>query len=523
MALRLGGAVTHRRFRRRLLRMVVGVVLLLSACTYVPFDAPKSVSQADNLPSTGALHHIAAVLQQTTGDQDAIFPLADGNDALAARLQMIDQADRTLDLQSFLIKPDQAGALISQALLKAAERGVRVRILLDDAFFGPDYNQIALIDSHANAEVRIFNPLSRNSLKTVNFLFDFARLNRRMHNKSFIADNSLAIIGGRNIADEYFLTDRTVEFTDFELFLAGAAVQDIAATFDLFWNDAYAVPLRALNRRLSQAALHIARLNLQSRADRAASGIFNRAVNADYLRDVHRGRIKPGSGYVQVVSDSPEKLRRPVAGAEKRVAESLFQAMLIAQEEVTVVTPYFVPQDYGARFFQDLAAKGIRVRIVTNSLASTNHPYAHGGYYRHRKALLAAGVELYEIRADAPVVLGQVPVGSPVKLTMHTKAIFIDRARFFAGSLNFDPRSINLNSELGVFVDDPKTTAQLIREIDERLRDYAFSLRLTPQNRIEWLYQGGGLNEVYVVEPKAGLVANLLSITARFLPIEGLL
>lgn len=493
---------------------------LLSACTYVPFDAPKSVSYGDDIPSHGVLQHTANDVQNDVAHGNLSILMTDGNDALGARLRLIEEADKTLDLQYFLLKPDLAGGLISLALLQAADRGVRVRVILDDAFTSASDGQLALVDSHPNIEIRIFNPLSRNSPTFVNYLLDFGRVNRRMHNKSLIADSAAAIVGGRNIADEYFQIDAGVDFADIDMFVTGNVVADIADAFDLFWNDRFSVPVVTLYGEQREDALDAARFEVELRANEAEIGIYNRAVNSAFFKDVRQGNANLGGGRALVITDSPDKLRVPVSQGEKPVAEHLLQTMNTAQKEVILITPYFVPEDYGSRFFQALAQRGVRVRVITNSLAATNHAYVHGGYYRHRKALLAAGVELYEVRADAPAVFGGNAAGSDVRVTMHTKAAIIDRKTLFIGSLNFDPRSIKINTELGVFFEDPATATDFAQQLDVGLPDFAFQLRLDDQGQVEWLYTGAGRNELYQSEPGASFLSKFLAVTARILPIE---
>ncbi|MEP3298763.1 MAG: phospholipase D family protein, partial [Pseudoruegeria sp.] len=456
------------------------------------------------------------------GARDSTIPLPDGNDALGARLRLIETAQHTLDLQYFLIKPDEAGALISVALLEAASRNVRVRLLLDDAFTTAKDGQLAVLDSHPNIEVRIFNPLSRNSWAPWNYVIDFKRVNRRMHNKALIADNAFAIIGGRNLADEYYQLDTSSEFADFDMGVIGPSVPKISESFDVFWNDVWSVPVRALDKRDSDAELSAARFEIENRADLAEADTYRRAVDSAFLSDLRDKVLPLKTGVSKVTSDTPAKLRLPPDDPQERiVAKQLFQEMAAAKSEVILFTPYFVPRDYGAQFFEDLAARGIKVRIITNSLAATNHAYVHGGYYRHRKALLAAGVELFEVRADAPEVLGLDNVDDNLTLTMHTKAAIIDREKLFVGSLNFDPRSIEINTEFGFFLQDPVTAEGFAVALELHADDFTFWLGLDENDDVIWRYTGNGADETYTREPGAGIVDRATAIIARWLPVEG--
>lgn len=495
---------------------------MLEGCTYVPFEAPKTVTRAKTDLSSGPLQESYHRVISTHGKQDATIPLVDGNAALGARLRLIQSAEHTLDLQYFLIKPDEAGAIISVALLEAAQRGVRVRFLLDDAFTTAEDKQLAVLDSHPNIEIRIFNPLSRRSWGPWNYVIDFNRVNRRMHNKALIADNAFAIIGGRNLADEYYQIDTSSEFADFDLGIIGPSVPLISDKFDIFWNDQLSVQVGLLDERDSQQELAEIRVGIEKRANLAEQETYQKAFDSTFLRDLLRQALPLKTGYSKVVSDTPDKLRLPASETTQReVADHLFREMAAAKEEVLLFTPYFVPRDYGADFFKALVARGVRVRIVTNSLAATNHAYVHGGYYRHREALLAAGVELYEVRADTPAVLGLSDEDEQKLLTMHTKAAIIDSKKMFIGSLNFDPRSIEINTEFGLFLQDPVTAARFINTINQQIDDYAYVLSLDENGDVIWRYNGAGRNEVLTSDPGASLLARMTAFVARWLPIEG--
>jgi putative cardiolipin synthase len=497
------------------------VLLACAGCTHVPFDVQRDVTSAADVPDFRKMHDAAMAIEKANGGLNSIAPLPDGNDALGLRLRMIEEAQHSLDLQYFLIKPDHAGALISSKLLEAADRGVRVRFLLDDAFTTARDEQLSLIDHHPNIEIRIFNPLSRNTAGAMNYVLDFQRVNRRMHNKSFVADNAMAIIGGRNIADEYFQIDTSSVFADFEMVVVGPAVRDIAATFDVFWNDQASVPISALVAKRNAQEFDSFKIQTAVLSSKAAVEIYDRAVNSTYLKDLQAGRIDIQRAEVRVVTDRPEKTRVPVKGGKRVVGEALYQAMARAQKEVIVITPYFVPEDYGARFFEQLAQSGVRVRIVTNSLSATNHAYVHGGYYRHRQSLLAAGVELYEVRADAPRIMGLVDGGSDIKLTMHTKAAVIDRDYVFVGSMNIDPRSIKINTELGLFFDMKGVEPNWLDDVQASIVDFTFRLHLDDDGDVEWVYSGTVQEETFNSEPGASGWSKFVAWMARVLPIEG--
>lgn len=493
-----------RAAKRSTTLLCAGVVsVALGACAPVPLDAPKPVSFAAVAPPSSKLQQSArALAADRPASHTSFAPLADGNEALGARLRSIEAAEQTIDLQYFLMKPDLAGALVSQALLKAADRGVRVRYLIDDVFTTVSDDTLGYLDAHPNMEVRVFNPSARPGSKFLNFVTEFARVNRRMHNKIFTVDGASAIIGGRNIADEYFQIQTTSEFADFEMLLTGPAVADVQKAFDLYWNDGWSVPMSRLKEPPSQAELAQARSELDARLV-PARDVYDKAVNDPYFARLSAGEEAIFSGPTTVVVDRPVKVKTPVRGGERVLAETLLRRMKNAKKDVILITPYFVPEDYGARLFENLAQRGVRVRIVTNSVGSTNHTYVHAGYRRHREPLLRAGVEIYELRSDAMQALGELPPDDKTGLVMHSKAAVIDTNEVFVGSMNLDPRSVKINSELGVFFDSPAFGRFMQERLQIGLRDYAYRLSLAPDGRLLWHYDNPQARSVTVKEPGA--------------------
>lgn len=503
--------------------LILGLACLIaSACSLdVPFDAPRSVTYSTDLPVNRAK---AAEIEAATGQrlgQTSFVELIDGNDGLGARLRMIESAKYSIDLQYFLIKPDLAGGIIASALGEAANRGVRVRFLIDDAFTTATDDQVALLDSHPNIEIRLFNPMARGAGTVGSFIFDFSRVNRRMHNKSITIDRVASIIGGRNIADEYFDIGINHAFADFDIFLAGEVVSEVGNAFDLFWNDPMAVPVSALTEDPDSSDLVDIRNDIDMRVREAAQKTYRGAVDSQYFTDLRQGRIRAGNANANIVTDTPEKLRVPVRGGPRILAESLMRRIMAAEEEVVLFTPYFVPEDWGRKRFIELAERGVRVRVITNSLASTNHAYVHAGYYRHRKPLLRAGVELYEVRVDAPAHLSDSADSVEPALTMHSKLAIIDRQQVFVGSLNFDPRSIKINSEMGVFIEGGPLARDIMRRVDENIGQFTYRVGLNEKDRLIWQYDGKGEDEVRLSEPDAGIWRRIVVAITALLPVEG--
>lgn len=497
-----------------LLALLSGVIYL-SACTYVPFETNRPAETAAP-PAPSTVSRIESTIgAEINGDQVLLAPLNNGNDALGARLRMIEEARHTIDLKTFLIKPDTAGALVWLALFDAAERGVRIRVLYDDVFTNAQDEQIATLDAHPNVDIRTYNPLSRNSTFVGNFLLDFKRVNRRMHNKAFIVDGTFAVVGGRNIADEYYQIETESEFADFDLFIAGRPVEQLSASFDLFWNDEWAVPVNSFAQG-DAAALREALAALRAVPDDPRSKVYKGAVSSQYLRDLREGRKPSYVGTATVVTDDPQKLRRPPGQGPFTVGNSFYNTLLSAKREVLIITPYFVPEDYGAEVFERLVAKGVRVRIVTNSLASTNHAYVHGGYAKYRNRLLRSGVEFMEVRADAPLIVE----GSTTPLVLHSKLAIIDAGRLFVSSTNIDPRSIRQNSEIAMIIESPALASDVLARLNAEVQEYVFDVAAGPDGNPVWRYQGSGKNEIYRSEPNAGFFRKLLATLTGWLPVE---
>ena len=519
MAWRLGGPIV----RNRHLGLVVAgflTVLSVGACSSPYLNSEKPESRFIAAPE-------GSFLQRTSREfvaQDATFsvmaPLTDGNQALGSRLRLIEQAETSIDLQYFLGKPDLAGALLAEALLRAADRGVRIRFILDDVFTSVADDGLMLLNQHPNIEIRIFNPTRRPFHKMFGYVTEFRRVNRRMHNKTFTVDGAFSIIGGRNVADEYYQLNADTEFADFDLIMSGPVVEEIGKAFDLYWNDGWSVPLDQLSKPLTSSEFEENRAELTARLKPARS-TYEKAYYDPYLVKLRRGEVPIFSGKTKVVTDRPEKLKAPVREGQRDVAEALLRKMQNANSDILLLTPYFVPEDYGAKFFSELAKRGVRVRIVTNSLAATNHAYVHAGYRRHRASLLEDGVELYEVRADALQALGLVPTDSNTGLVMHTKLAVIDQTELFVGSLNFDPRSIKQNTEFGVFIHSPELVKGVVPHPDENLAKFTYRVMLRSDGDIEWHYSGAGKTSITRNEPGASFLKLLVVGISALLPIEG--
>lgn len=504
----------------RRLAALLAVATALTACAKVPFDAPRTPSYA--LPADASSDAVSRAVSAQTGAQSAYFELANGTDALGARLRMIESAQHSIDIATFLIKPDTASGILTHRLFDAANRGVRVRLLVDDVFTTADDTDLAVLDTHPNIEIRIFNPSSRNAPKAMGFLWDFKRVNRRMHIKTFVVDNDMAIIGGRNFADEYYELKPTEVFADYDLAVFGPEAAEINPIFDTYWNDTYAIPVANLRAKSAPKPPQIALSDWAYDPDSPEVAAYTKAINARYLQDIANRKVAPYRGTSRIIADTPQKLRNPDGKGPHILGEAFFAAIGEAKSHVTLISPYFVPEDYGARFYANLARSGVKLRIVTNSLASTNHAYVHGGYARHRADLLAAGVELYELRHDAIEALNLADIENPPHITLHTKLAVIDDTSVLVGSLNLDPRSIKTNAEIGLLVESPAYARSILTNLDKNLADFAYKVTVEDAG-LQWTHQPKSVAPTVVTkDPDAGLWRRFMSVLPQWFGLEGL-
>lgn len=465
----------YTRFAQRVC-LALGL-LLLAACTSVPFDYPREESYRGEGTASGSLAELSQIWLADTDSNTAVYPLGKGADAYAVRLDLIERAQSTIDAQYFLIKPDAAGIGFTGALLRAADRGVRVRLLLDDIFTTADDEGLALLNAHENVQVRLFNPLSRQGIFTLNYLVDFSRANRRMHNKSFTVDGHVTIVGGRNIAGEYFEMNPAVDFWDFEILSFGGLIAEVGDSFDDFWNHELSLPMEALKEHLDQDEFEALREHISGWRRTHPS---DEATKGGIIEGLLEKSRQPYFAEAHVISDHPDKLVNPVSREFQTLASSLGALIASADEEVIVFSPYFIPSAGMAERLVEVRQSGVRVDILTNSLASTNHVAVHSGYKRYRKRLLEGGVSLFEVSAN------RANPGTDITTTLHTKAIMFDRRWLFVGSLNVDPRSIDINTEMGLILDAPEFTRDLYEAAADSVRKYAYQVALSDKGRVEW-------------------------------------
>ena len=448
---------------------IAGLVLAAFAvgCAGSQVVRPDGPQVAAPPAPAGAWAELASAFAAEHGEEaSGTRMLADPVDALRFRLALADHAVRSLDVQYFLWHNDAVGNLLTLHLLDAADRGVRIRVLVDDLLLESDDIDLEALSLHPNLEVRVFNPTRARSsapARIAEFLFRFPELNQRMHNKLMVADGHAAIVGGRNIGNTYFGLGERFNFLDLDLLTVGPAAQEVNAAFDAYWNDPGAHAIRSQAPADSMPELR--RHATEDVRDDAPRLVAFDPPDAGQVRaqlpQLHPGRAR-------VVWDSP--LTTSPTQVSVTVMDSVAELARGATREVLIDSAYFIPNEGGVEELHALTERGVRVAVRTNSLGSNDQTVSNSGYGRYRRPTIEAGCELYELRWDAALKAdADVPPTVSGYVGFHNKAIVVDRERLFVGSLNLDPRSIDINSEMGIIVDDPVLANEVADWIEEGL------------------------------------------------------
>ena len=544
-----------RRTRAWLTAGLSAVVLGLAGCGNLPAQAPHEPTHA--LANNTGLP-LAALVDASRPKDDkrpslsGFRLLGSSEAAYGSRMALIDAATKTLDLQYYTIHYDSSTEALMERLREAARRGVRVRLLLDD--FNAVGKNVAVLrlDLEPGIEVRMFNPVSgpRSSQagRILGSLFDFKRIQQRMHNKILVADNTLAVAGGRNLGDAYFGQSDTSNFLDLDLLVAGPMVSELSHSFDAYWNDIRAYPVRNILTGNDLKAFYADPAPAPPAASsagtqtRVASAPVDAADTTPAAPAVVEGHPVPGatamareiqSGTLALawapsalLVDKPTKIapENPLDESDRddNVVDGVLNIVTRAQKEVLIISPYFVPGPRMMEVFTTLRQRGVRVRVLTNSLASNDAPLAHVGYARYRQPLLEAGVELFEMRAEGKTqqrFFGSTPDS---RASLHTKALVIDSRLLVVGSMNLDLRSQLQNTELGMVIRSRKLSAAMEAAIDQSLDDsYELSLQ---DGQLRWTTPSetpGQPGEVLSSEPDARMgLKILLKLAGPFAPEE---
>ncbi len=514
------------RVRNRSTGTLLLLAALLAGCASLPDDVERPVSVALPAGDDAPLGALAAEASHAHPGQSGFALLVEGQSAFTVRRDLTLLAARSIDVQYYIWEGDTTGRLLAAALVAAAERGVRVRILIDDIHTkGKDF-RIAALDAHPNVEIRTFNPFDRRDARNLNIVTDFARLNHRMHNKAFVVDGALAILGGRNIGDDYFGLNPAVNFRDIDVLAAGPVVAEVSASFDQYWNSEWAFPITALADELP-SPLEAATIRTELAAWAAGLQDFPYRLSATPGEALVALRAALGPlawGSALVLYDLPAK----TAGhGGEAVAEGLRPEIAALHKELLIEVAYFIATEEGVAMLGDLVDRGVRVRILTNSLATNDLVPGHAGYSRYREDLLRRGVELYEFRpgAEAPRA-GWSPLAATSRASLHSKAFVLDGDRVFIGSFNLNPRSVALNTEIGVIIESAEL-AQRVREfMDSGVSpDNAWQLHLgTSTGRSEELVwttvDASGQPVVHLTDPETSRGRRFTAWLIAKLPIE---
>ena len=520
--------------------LVILIVVVLSGCASLPpgSDFPKTASSALVHPEETRLgRQFENAAREHNGNSGfRIIPV--GADGFLTRMQMINAAERTLDLQYFIFRGDETGRLLTDAVLHAADRGVRVRVLIDDGETEAGDEQITALEAHPSVEIRIFNPFAYRGhiklLKAIEFMFNASRLDYRMHNKLLVVDNAIALMGGCNIGDKYFQIDPESQFADDDVFAAGPIAKKLSATFDEFWNNALSIPAEALSgKKTSHAALNEHRKVLHEQGRQLkAEGIdyVKRVATGEPFDGMITGRLPLVWAHAQLISDSPDK--KKVENGEmvgRLMHRAVANAAIAVQSELLMITPYLIPGNEGMQLFKDLRQRNVRVRVLTSSLESSTILLAQAGYMHYRVPLLEDGVEIYEIRSFLGNARGSgetTAISRYGNYSLHAKLFVFDRQKLFIGSMNFDQRSMHLNTEIGLIIDSPELAQQIAARFEamvQPVNSYMLALR---QNKagdapsLMWRTQEGTNAIEYDTEPARSnwqrINVNILSL----LPVD---
>ena len=508
-----------------LLCILAAMSAMLICCRTLPDLEGRSVTTALADTADTKLGHAIAPVARAHPDKSGVFALADGRDAFAARALLARAADRSIDVQYYIWRHDMSGTLLFEELHDAADRGVRVRLLLDDNNTTGLDAILSMLDAHPNIEVRLFNPFMHRRVRALGFLTDFARLNRRMHNKSFTVDNQVTIVGGRNVGDEYFDAGQGPLFVDLDAMAVGPVVNDVSKDFDRYWASDSSYPVERILPRVDPrtiAALSSEALLVER--DPAAAEYTEAIARLPFVRDLQASRLALEWATTHMVSDDPAKgLGR--AADDVQVAQRLREIRGASTHELQLISPYFVPTAEGVEALAELARHDVDITILTNSLEATDVAAVHAGYAKRRRRLLENGIVLYEMKRSLspPPALTDRGLPGSSGSSLHAKTFSVDRSRIFIGSFNFDPRSAHLNTENGFVIESPAMSKVLADAFFSSIPARAYQVRLSNAGSLQWIERRDGETLVHDEEPGAGFWRRAGVFILSLLPIEWLL
>jgi len=518
------------------------LVGLLAGCATLPALDGRVASSYIAASADTRLGKAIVPMLAEHANLSGVAALADGRDAFAARATLAAAADRSLDVQYYIWHGDTTGKLLFDSLRAAAARGVRVRLLLDDNNTGGLDGTLAALDADPNIEVRLFNPFPQRVSRMLGYAGDFSRLNRRMHNKSFTADNQATIIGGRNVGDEYFDAAGDVLFADLDVLAVGPVVDAVSRDFDRYWNSRSAYPVQLLLPVASATTVASAREEASRNAQSEAAQAYVAAIrDSPFMAQLTERRLPMEWTRASLLSDDPAKVLGDVSEKSK-VAFQLTAAMGTPARRIDLVSPYFVPGKEWSGRFAAMARRGVEVLVLTNSLEATDVAAVHAGYAKWRKPMLEGGVTLYELKREGTVQqvarakvhgaevhsaglggsVGGHAVGSSSS-SLHAKTFAVDGERLFIGSFNFDPRSADLNTEMGFVIDSPAMAQRMGAALRKQVPARAYQVVLDKEGTLHWIEQTPTGAERHDTEPGTGFWRRAAVGFLSLLPIDWLL
>ena len=514
----------------RRLTLAFAAAAVVSGCASLPSNEGRSESTALRDTQGTRLGKASAALAAAHPGQSGIDPLVAATDAFAARVLLANAAERSIDTQYYIWRGDETGTMLFEALWDAARRGVRVRLLLDDQNTKGLDETLATLAANPNFQVRIYNPFAQRRPRITNYFGDFDRLNRRMHNKSFIVDNRAAIVGGRNVGNEYFGAGSAAPFVDLDVVAIGAAVDDLSAQFDRYWASASAYPIASLVAAPSQdAAARLEARFAQSRANPESTRYLAAVRDTPLVRDLLDGRLSFDWATARMVTDDPAKTLGSGAREGLALAE-MMEVVGTPRASFDLISPYFVPGDKGTAVLVRLAKSGVRIRVLTNSLATNEAAVVHSGYAKRRCELARAGVRLYEMKPEAGKRAKKhdddEPGGSGSSNShLHAKTFAVDGEHVFVGSFNFDPRSALLNTELGLVIDSAPLAKRMTAAFDGFVARDAYEVRLREDGSscVEWIDHTDAGEVVFETEPGASWAKRAWLEFLMALPVDWML
>jgi putative cardiolipin synthase len=458
--------------------------------------------------------------------QTGVFLLRHGRDAFAARALLARISEKSLDIQYYMYHQDTVGGLLTYEVLKAADRGVRVRMLIDDIYGNQDEDTWVALDAHEQIEVRMWNPWRRGGSRMIQSVVRAGKIDYRMHAKSFTADNQATILGGRNIGDEYFDADPDVAFTDVDVLSIGPPVREVSSEFDAYWNAEHAYPVNILVRQGTDQDVADLRSKKNTFFEKQSTSDYVKALtDSELARGLKDGSLAFGWSEARVIHDSPQKMDLKKAGTDELLISQLAPYITGAKKTVDIVSPYFVPGDRATQALCKLSQDGVEVRILTNSLASNDVSAVHAGYSKYRRTLLRCGVRLFELDESLKDREGKMFTWLPglAKSSLHAKTMAFDGEIMFVGSFNFDQRSLNINNEIGLVFRDPAVVGAAAKHFEDHVNSLAFEVGFSREGGredMQWTGGQGGPDVVMEEEPYATTMQKLTVGILKWLPID---